>query len=336
MNNLITYIKKVLDETIVVDQLPENEKAKLPLYISQTYNLYQTSLFGQELILVQPVNAHGLSVAQTEKQLQNLYKLLHKKVVLVPDKIASYNRARLISKKVNFIVPEKQLFLPEMLMDLREGYLTNLMTPEKQNLIPSAQVIVLFHLLNSEKTWDIEKKSFKEIAVKLDYSPMAITKAVKNLKELNLITTSGEKEKYIQFKYKNIELWNTIEENKLWINPVFKRIYVDEIPPGFKRWYCNLSALSEYSDMNRSRQDYQAVGRKTYNKLVKKNLLLNANPTEGKYCLEVWKYEPDILSGQGTAEVPVVDPLSLYFSLKNISDERIEMALQQIKEKYIW
>jgi len=52
------------------------------------------------------------------------------------------------------------------------------MTSEKQNLIPSAQGIVLFHLLNSEKTWDIEKKSFKEIAIKLNYSPMAITKAV--------------------------------------------------------------------------------------------------------------------------------------------------------------
>lgn len=336
MNNLIKYIKKVLDETIVVNQLPENEKAKLPLYISLTYNLYQTNLFGQELVLAQPVNAYGLSVAQTEKQLKNLHKTLHKKVILVPDKIASYNRARLINKKVNFIVPGKQLFLPALLMDLREGCFTNLMTSEKQNLIPSAQVIVLFHLLNPEKIWDIEKKSFKKIAVKLNYSPMAITKAVENLKELNLITTSGEKEKYIRFKYKNVELWNTIEENKLWISPVLKQIYVNEIPPGVKTWYCNMSALSEYSDMNRSRQNYLAVGRKIYNKLIKKNLLLNANPTEGKYCLEIWKYEPGILSEQGTAEIPVVDPLSLYFSLENISDERVEMALQQIKEQYIW
>jgi len=149
------------------DKLPKNEKAKLPLYISQAYNLYQTSLFGQELILVQPVNAQGLSVAQTEKQLKNLYKLLHKKVVLVPDKIASYNRARLINKKVNFIVPGKQLFLPEMLMDLREGYLTNLMTPEKQNLIPSAQVVVLF-IKPKTKNFPLQIELFSKIPDVMD------------------------------------------------------------------------------------------------------------------------------------------------------------------------
>jgi len=33
---------------------------------------------------------------------------------------------------------------------------------------------------------------------------------------------------------------------------------------------------------------------------------------------------------------PVVDPLSLYLSFKNSYDERVEMALEQIIEKYIW
>jgi hypothetical protein len=31
-----------------------------------------------------------------------------------------------------------------------------------------------------------------------------------------------------------------------------------------------------------------------------------------------------------------VDPLSLYLSLKDNPDERIEMALEQIINKYIW
>jgi hypothetical protein len=32
----------------------------------------------------------------------------------------------------------------------------------------------------------------------------------------------------------------------------------------------------------------------------------------------------------------VVDPLSLYLSVKDSRDERIEMALDQILKKYIW
>lgn len=32
----------------------------------------------------------------------------------------------------------------------------------------------------------------------------------------------------------------------------------------------------------------------------------------------------------------VVDPLSLYLSVQDKSDERIEMALDQILKKYVW
>ena len=336
MNDLRKYIKEVLGEIIIINRLPENEMAKLPLYVSQTYNIYSTSLLGQKLVLVQIINVEDLSVSQSEKQLKKLNKLLNKKVVLVLDKIASYNRTRLINKRVNFIVPGKQLFLPEMLIDLREGYFSNITTIKKQNLLPSAQVIVLFHILNSNKNWDIDKKPFKEIAKKLNYSAMAISKAVNNLKELNLITTRGEKEKYIQFNYDKSELWNTIEEKGFGISPVFKQVYVDKIPPGIKTWHCNTSALSEYSDINRSKQDYLSIGKKTYNRLHKEHLLTNANPTEGRYCLEVWKYNPGVLAEQITTDNLIVDPLSLYLSLKTNPDERIEIALDQIKEKYIW
>jgi hypothetical protein len=35
-------------------------------------------------------------------------------------------------------------------------------------------------------------------------------------------------------------------------------------------------------------------------------------------------------------DMAVVDPLSLYLSVKESRDERIEMALEQILEKFIW
>ena len=56
---------------------------------------------------------------------------------------------------------------------------------------------------------------------------------------------------------------------------------------------------------------------------------------EGRYCLEVWKYNPKQLANLVQDDYSVVDPLSLYLSLKNETDERIEMALEQIKTKFI-
>ena len=316
--------------------MPENESEKLPMYFGQMYQIYTTRLFDTELVLAHLVNSDTISIAQTGKQLQSLKTILNKKVVLILDYLVSYNRIRLIKKKLNFIIPGKQLFLPELLVDLKEEKMTNLPALEKQNLIPSAQVIVLYYILGLSRYWDIEKKPFKDIAAKMNYSPMAISKAVDNLRALNLITIAGEKEKYIQFQYDKVELWEEIDKTNIWSYPIFKRIYIDELPSGIKTWNCNMTALAEYSDINRSRQDYVAIGRTAYNRLNRGNLLKNANPTEGNYCLEVWKYDPGVLTDSAEVDELVVDPLSLYLTLKNNPDERIEMALEQIKEKFLY
>jgi hypothetical protein len=336
MKSLQEYIKEVLGETIVVNRLPEYELSKLPMYVNQLYKIYTTKLLDTELVLVQLLNEDNLSIAQTEKQIRNLKKLFNKTVILILDHVVSYNRSRLVKKKVNFIVLGKQLFLPEMLVDLKDGSTIKNSFKEKQKLIPSAQVMVLYQVLGLSKFWDIEKKSFKEIALKLNYSPMAISKAVDNLQALGLITIAGEKEKYVQFNYEKVKLWEKIEENDFWNYPVFKRVYVDELPAGIKTWDCNTSALPEYSDMNPSRQDYVAIGRTEYNRLNKQNLFINANPTEGNHCLEVWKYNPGLLTDTGIFTKLIVDPVSLYLTMKNTPDERIEMALKQIKEKFIY
>ncbi len=70
--------------------------------------------------------------------------------------------------------------------------------------------------------------------------------------------------------------------------------------------------------------------------MQKNNTLVKANKYEGQYCLEIWKYNPQTLLGELSNHKDVVDPLSLYLSLKESQDERIEMALEQIKKQFIW
>jgi hypothetical protein len=47
--------------------------------------------------------------------------------------------------------------------------------------------------------------------------------------------------------------------------------------------------------------------------------------------IEVWRYPPALF-----AERDVVDPLSLYLSLKGTSDERIEASLDEMMRKLGW
>jgi hypothetical protein len=109
-------------------------------------------------------------------------------------------------------------------------------------------------------------------------------------------------------------------------------VFVDEVPRDLELLISDASALPVFTDLNPSSQQYYAIDKDQFYELQKNNGLVNANPYEGKYALEVWKYKPLSMVSGSTA----VDPLSLYLSFENNSDERIEMALDQILSKYLW
>lgn len=131
-------------------------------------------------------------------------------------------------------------------------------------------------------------------------------------------------------------MWHDLEKRNLLVSPVLKRVYVDEKPADLVMLRSNESALTEFSDMNPSRQEFYAIEKIVFYGLQKNKVLVNFNENEGQYCLEVWKYNPLTLIGEMPDNRMIVDPLSLYLSLKDSYDERIQMALEQIIEKFIW
>jgi hypothetical protein len=256
-----------------------------------------------------------------------------KRIVLLTEDLTSIYRKRLIEKGINFIVPGKQLFLPDFLIDLREGNQNQRRTQKTEKLLPSAQFILLYHILYRNEKRNLEKDSFTQLAIKFRYTKMAITKAVDNLVYNGLCTVEGTKEKYIRFVGERSELWNS--GLPLFVNPVFRKVYVDEKPDGIFLFRSNESALHEYSDVNPSRQTHYAIERSKFYDLQKTGKLKNPNEHEGAVCLELWKYNPEMLANGITAE-DNVDPLSLYLSLRDNRDERVEDALEMIITQYIW
>ncbi len=92
--------------------------------------------------------------------------------------MTAINRGRLIQKGMNFIVPGKQLFLPDMLLDLRENFNERSSRKNKEKLLTSAQYILLYHMLHRYEKVQLTDLSFKELAVKIGYTQVAISNAV--------------------------------------------------------------------------------------------------------------------------------------------------------------
>lgn len=329
-----TYIEEILGVEIHLQQIPKTDLGAISLFLLSAYKFDYCTLFNKELVFAELKHTQDFSIAQIATHFNLLRDtFLQKTIVLVIDELSTLSRKRLIEKKINFIVPGKQLYLPDMLMDLREAGISRKIKKQNAKLLPSAQFLLIHHILH--KNLEMEQYSFKELSKKLGYTAMGITKAIENLKQLEVIEVVGEKEKYIRFKLGIEELWRDLEHRESWVNPVLKRIYVDEKPMNFML-HSNMSALPEYTDMNPSRQGFFAVEKSIFYALQKNNALIHANEYEGRYCLEVWKYNPVTLVGEIPNDDPVVDPLSLYLSLKDSRDERIEMALEQIIETVLW
>ncbi|MBV5313623.1 MAG: hypothetical protein JZU47_10030 [Prolixibacteraceae bacterium] len=332
MMKLQKYIEDILGYVMVIIPIPKQELGKLPMYVNEIYKLYLVTLGDIHFVLIEYKDADAFSISQLEKHRELIHINLNQKVALLAEDISAIYRKRLIEKGINFIVPDKQLFLPDFLIDLREGNQNAGRKKKTEKLLPSAQFILLYYLLHKPTEY-IENDSFTQLALRFGYTKMAITKAVDNLAYNGLCTVEGTKEKYIRFISERSELWNSALP--LFVNPVFKKVYVDDKPDGLFLFRSNESALNEYSDMNPSRQLYYAIERSKFYDLQKEGQLKNPNEHEGAVCLELWKYNPEMLAN-GITKADNVDPLSLYLSLRDNRDERVEDALEMIITKYIW
>lgn len=336
MQQAVQYINEILGIHTEVLRVSKDSLGGLPMFINEIYTLYQIEIFNTPLILAEHKNQEELSILQTDKQLNIIRNTLHTKVVVVLKDIAAYNRKRLIEKGINFIVPGKQLYLPDLLINLREIYTPLKRKQTKEKLLPSAQFLLIYHIIHRHEKWKIQEHSFKEIAQKLNYTPMAITNAADNLKYHGLVEVGKGKEKFIHFRLDIHELWHTAIKQDLLVNPVLKTVFVEKLPDNIFLLQTNASALPEYTDLNPSAQAFYAIEKTVFYGLQKSNSFINLNENEGKYAIEIWKYNPLTLVDGLVNDMPVVDPLSLYLSLKDNHDERVEMALEQIIDKFIW
>lgn len=334
MKPLKRYIREVLGLELELKPPDRALMGKLPMYLKEGYRWQQGLLANRPCLFAEMNAKNAFGIAQIDKHFDQVQNAIGLPVIAVFPELEAYNRKRLIERHVAFVVPGKQLCIPEFLIDLKEyGAMTK---KEHARLTPMGQLLFLFHILDKTQSRAIENKTFKELAPMLGTNPMGITRAVENLKQHQLVEVTGDKEKYIRFTTDKQGLWSLAEEKDILINPVLRKVYVDEQPKGAPLYYCNISGLAEYTDMNPGNQHFYAIEKSVFHALQKNKALANINEFEGRYCLEVWKYNPEKLAEVLPTKMRVVDPLSLYLSLKESNDERIEMALEQLIKNALW
>lgn len=289
---------------------------ELPLAIASCYTLCDIELMETTVTIAIPTEQDSISPMQLAKHQTKMMEAFRHPVIFALETVASYKIARLTRAKVNFIVPGKIIFIPSMLTVLREMQNTAKEMPEK--MPPVAQMLVLYHL----ETREIDGLTASEIAELTGFAYPTINVALRWLVNNEIITLVGSKLKHVQITMSRAELWN--KSLPLMSSPIERILFTDTKPEG--SLMSGETAMGHYTMLAEPATPIVAVDKTT----AKENAAL-MNREYGGIKVEVWKYSPSLLSEDEWA-----DRLSLYLSMKDSEDERIQMECDTLIEEMKW
>lgn len=286
------------------------------------FSFYTIEFNNQMLCAIQVKNEQNsltpLKYKQITKQIESLVGM---PVVVLLNSLAYYERERLINQGVYFIISDKYAFLPSLIVNVQ----AKKKNKKTVRLTPAAQYLLLYHLLSEKQK---EKYTIRDLEQIMPYNYLALTRAISNLEDCKLCSTEIKGNtgiKYIQFDTYKRDLW--LKAQDYLSTPVKKILYCDTIPEG-NFSISGVNALSQYSHLNSEQYETRAIWDKLFNPSE-----VQFNELEGLCKLEIWKY-PTTMPFSLTQDV--VDKLSLYLSMKDEPDARIEKELEIMIDEMKW
>nr|WP_302585266.1 hypothetical protein [uncultured Schaedlerella sp.] len=309
------YIENTLG--IKVHYQPWNHTDELPYYLLDRYDYRQATLDSVRTLFLYPKTELD-QLASVKKQIVKIQKFEPLPVVIILKNISRSRLQYMLSARIPFIVPEKQIYLPFMGVALQNKFGAENVRIEQ--LQPSAQVLFFYYLYQKKK-----QIYMSDVSKKLGFSAMTVSRAIRQLEQTTFFTTEKDGvQKKLTGKYTARELYDKMQPYLS--SPVRKTIYVDKQTPLSPMRIAGMSALSQMSMISPPDIPCYAVNGKK-ERTTGTDILIDAS---AQIKIELWKYDPDILSGNDA-----VDPLSLAMSLKDNPDERIEEAVEILINKIL-
>lgn len=327
INHLIRYVHEILSIQVTIEHWVKNQQ--LPQYLRNQYEYFRINMHigisGAEYLLMIDTDTQEQAISIIGKHMTRVQNLYDGEVVYVRNAITSYNRKRLIEHHIPFIVPGNQMYLPMLGIDLREYH--KRVKKKRNEFTPSTQVLVLYSLLN--KDYGVFTPGV--MSTHLGYSAMTMTRSFDQLEAAGIGQHSREgKVRHLKLVPNGRQLWEEILSYLS--SPVESHLYTlssEGIREGKK---AGESALAYLTMQSEPENPVIALGSRRWRSIKQMHDIQTLPFAEpGSLMVEIWKYPPDKLTKSG-----MVDPLSLYLSLKEIQDERVQSALDQLMKGMEW
>jgi len=326
-NAVVHYLQDVLGiKTPGVK--PWARASELPYFLRDAFQFSQLELLGQPIVLAIGRAAAKQSLSEVRTWLDKVKALAGQPAVYVTDALASYDRRRLIEQKVPFIVPGNQLYLPDLGLDLRE-YFRRPAPATEAALSPSAQAMLITALLRQPWQPDWQPST---VAAALGYTPMTLSRAVKELTAAGLAAarTVG-RSRWLRIELPPEQVWERARPALR--TPVRRTVWVAAHGVAAHRpsRLAGLSALASYSMLTEPKWPVYALTSVDWKAATDAGVRELREPEVGAQEWQLWSYSPALVPNANA-----VDPLSLTLSLQDNADDRIQLALDELKGQLPW
>ena len=317
------YLQDALGVTISPAKWPV--EGRLPLFLRNEYYYYEAEILGLRCLLMADHSDKGLAPATIRKHMEHLHSKWEGEIIYVRAQMDAYRRRGLIEQKVSFIVPGNQLYLPVLGIDLREHF--RRLRRISPTLSPSSQVILLRTLLRGEGL----VHTTAELTEQLGYTKMTMSRAFNELEAEDLADISMQgRQRCLRFKVSRKDLWH--KALPLLRSPVKRRQHVRLTSMNRVGPVAGLSALAKYTMLAAPSIPTVATSARRWKAFQERDDFVKTTADDPEsHELELWSYDPSLL-----CDGKIVDRLSLFLSLRDNKDERVEVAVEEMMEAVLW
>lgn len=311
------FIERTLHQRVEI--YPYNNTDRFPLVLRASYDYYCMEIVGQECILAIPKEELNLSALR--KQQKKIAQITGQNCVLYLKKMNYYSRDKMLEEGIPFIWEKRQIYMPFLGLLLQQN--------ESRDLKPCFEISHLTQkllLTAIYEEWD--DISVTEAAERLGVSKMSITRVFDELESLDIpvLRKKGKFRRYVQYGTKK-EIWIAVEP--FMRSPLLREYHLERDLPGISI-KSGISALAELSMLGDNTYPTYAI---TKYEVSKKGINKEKEIPRGEIpgCI-VQELGYCIPFKDGT----VIDPLTIYLLLKKEVDPRVEIALEEMLEEYVW
>jgi len=335
MSLLLSEAQRYLDRTLGVHTNVYPAEVRVPFAIRDAFEFFELSIPlrntpALSVLLMVEVEQEYAGIVKLDKTISLVRESANLPVVYVCHALSAVERRSLINHQINFIQAGYQLFLPAIGMDLRENYRQRKHPDELESFTPAAQATLIERLYDGWR--EGEKFTSNAIMGGQSYSRVTLSKVVEQLQSAGLIelTQSEHFANTWVFRGDQAAIYNRARPYLR--NPVKRKVGINKILDLDRFVFrAGESALARYTMLGEPNTPVYGMTKAQLDAYLRlKTFEITPHADEIIAWVEVWAYE-NLNRQDFTA-----DEVSLLLSLEENPDERIQITLEELKERVNW